>query len=203
MVGRKKNKMKMKFSKEEVTDLIKSWIAISIAFAVVLGGRDFTSSGFILNFILAAITVGVGFLLHELAHKIVAQRYGCWAEFRAWNPMLILMLALSFIFGFVFAAPGAVFIMGQIGVVRNGRISVAGPITNLVLALLFFLLTIFSTGFVQLIGSYGFSINTWLALFNMIPVWNLDGKKVLKWNPLVFGIVVLIALFFMFGRGLF
>ena len=194
--------MKLKFSKEEIKDLVKSWIAISIAFSVVLGGRDIFSSGFIFNLLLAALTVGIGFLLHELAHKLVAQKYGLWAEFRAWNPMLILMLALAFIFGFVFAAPGAVFIMGQVGVVRNGRISVAGPITNLVLAVLFLPLIYFGGDFVQILGLYGFSINTWLALFNMIPVWNLDGKKVFVWNKTVYFIVVAVALFFMFWRGL-
>ena len=112
------------------------------------------------------------------------------------------MLALAFIFGFVFAAPGAVFIMGQVGVVRNGRISVAGPITNLVLAVLFLPLIYFGGDFVQILGLYGFSINTWLALFNMIPVWNLDGKKVFVWNKTVYFIVVAVALFFMFWRGL-
>ena len=195
--------MKLKFSKEEVRDLVKAWIAISIAFGVIIGDRNILSLDFLFNFVLAAITVGIGFLLHELAHKIVAQKYGLWAEFRAWNPMLILMLALSFIFGFVFAAPGAVFILGQVGVVRNGKISVAGPITNLILAVLFLPLTFFSNSFLQLIGMYGFQINTWLALFNMIPVWNLDGKKVLKWNAGVYAIVVVIALAFMFGRMFF
>ena len=29
------------------------------------------------------IAVGPAFLLHEIGHKIVAKRHGCWAEFRA------------------------------------------------------------------------------------------------------------------------
>ena len=111
--------------------------------------------------------------------------------------MLVLMLVLAFFAGWVFAAPGAVFILGQVGIVRNGRISVAGPITNLILAVLFLPLLLWSTGWLQLIGQYGFSVNTWLALFNMIPVWNLDGKKVLTWNAGVYAAVVAVALGFM------
>lgn len=188
---------KIKFSKEEIKDLLKAWIAISIAFGIVLGTRNVLSLEFIPSFILAAITVGIGFLLHELAHKIVAIRYGCWAEFRSWNIMLVLMLVLAYFTGWVFAAPGAVFILGQVGIVRNGRISVAGPITNLILAVLFLPLLIFGSGLLQMIGQYGFAINSWLALFNMIPVWNLDGKKVLTWNAGVYAVVVAIAIGFM------
>src|SRR3989344_1536941 len=118
----------MKFSNLEKKELIKAWLAISIAFGIVLKG---TNLGFIQNFILAALTVGVGFLLHELAHKVVAQRYRCWAEFRAFDQMLILAVLMSF-FGFVFAAPGAVFIKGFVTKEKNGKISVAGPITNII-----------------------------------------------------------------------
>ncbi|HLC63253.1 MAG TPA: hypothetical protein VJJ21_02945 [Candidatus Nanoarchaeia archaeon] len=188
---------KIKFSREEIRDLIKAWLAISIAFGIVLGTAKIWSVDFIYSFILAALTVGVGFLLHELAHKIVAIRYGLWAEFRAWNIMLVFMIVLALLTGWVVAAPGAVFILGQVGIVRNGRISVAGPIVNLILAALFLPLLIFSTGLLQTIGQYGFAINTWLALFNMIPVWNLDGKKIFIWNKAAYFTVVGIGIGFM------
>jgi len=188
---------KIKFSREEIRDLIKAWLAISIAFGIVLGTAKIWSVDFIYSFILAALTVGVGFLLHELAHKIVAIKYGLWAEFRAWNIMLVFMIVLALLTGWVVAAPGAVFILGQVGIVRNGRISVAGPIVNLILAALFLPLLIFSTGLLQTIGQYGFAINTWLALFNMIPVWNLDGKKIFIWNKAAYFTVVGIGIGFM------
>ncbi|MDP6642163.1 MAG: site-2 protease family protein [Candidatus Nanoarchaeia archaeon] len=182
----------MKFSQLEIKELIKAWLAISIAFGIVLKGNF----GFIQSFILAALTVGVGFLLHELAHKVVAQRYRCWAEFRAFDQMLILAILMSF-FGFVLAAPGAVFIRGNINNEKNGKISVAGPITNIVLAILFYGLLQITTGSLGLIASYGLRINSWLALFNMIPVWNFDGSKIIRWNKIVYAIVVIIALILM------
>ncbi len=187
---------KINTSEREIRDLIKAWIAISIAFAMVM--RGFANLGFFQAFIVAAVAVGAGFLLHELGHKLVAQRYGCFAEFRSFDQMLILAILMSF-FGFVFAAPGAVMISGPVGKRRNGIISAAGPIVNIILAFSFLLLFYMSLGgFLSIITFYGFFINSWLALFNMLPFWNFDGKKVLSWNKKVYGIIVAMALGLMF-----
>ena len=90
-------------SETELKDIIKAWIAISIAFAVVLSDSIF-SSDFYTKFIVASLTVGIGFLFHELGHKIVAQKYGCFAEFRSFYNMLLLAIAMSFVC-FIFSAP--------------------------------------------------------------------------------------------------
>ena len=74
---------KINTSEREIRDLIKAWVAISIAFAMVMKG--FANLSFYQAFIVAAITVGTGFLLHEMGHKLVAQRYGCFAEFRSFD----------------------------------------------------------------------------------------------------------------------
>jgi Zn-dependent protease len=188
--------IKIKFSKIELRDLAKAWLIISIAFAIVLSREARYDFILILkNFILSAVTVGVGFLLHEMGHKIVAQRYGCFAEFRADNFMLLVAVLTSFL-GVVFAAPGAVMIAGHVGKERNGKISLAGPATNLVLAILFIgLAFIFTEGFMARIISFGVLVNVWLGLFNLIPVWLLDGKKILKWNKLVYFITLGIGIF--------
>ena len=186
---------KINTSETEIKDLIKAWAAISIAFAIIM--RGLAGLDLYQVFIVATVTVGTGFLLHELGHKLVAQKYGCFAEFRSFDQMLLLAVLMSF-FGFVFAAPGAVMIRGPVGKRRNGIISAAGPIVNIVLALLFLLLLFVSYGFISIIAFYGFYINSWLALFNMIPIWNLDGAKVLKWDKKAYGIIVAIALLLMF-----
>ncbi|MBI4153024.1 metalloprotease, partial [Candidatus Woesearchaeota archaeon] len=178
-------------SKAELVDLLKAWVAISTAFAIVLTGLRL-SAEFFIGIAVAAITVGIGFLLHELAHKVIAQHYGCFAEFRSFDTMLLLAVVLSF-FGFIFAAPGAVMISGQVTRRENGLISVVGPWTNLVLALAFLGLNI-SVPALSLVWAYGFQINTWLALFNMIPFWLLDGRKVWMWNKAVWGATVAAAL---------
>lgn len=188
--------IKLRLNEGEGLELLKAWVAISLAFAIVLNENIFSSS-FILTLLLAGLTVGIGFLAHELAHKVVAQKYGCYAGFKSFNGMLVLAVVMSF-FGFVFAAPGAVFINGYVNIEKNGKISLSGPLTNLILAALFFILGIMiSTGFWSQVFGYGFMINSWLALFNMIPVWNLDGTKILIWNKTIYFSMIIICLVFL------
>ena len=188
-------------SRTELVDLIKAWLAISIAFAILLGGSIF-SFGFINVFMISSLSVGLGFIAHEMAHKVVAQHYGCFAEFRAWDKMLILAVIMAF-FGFIIAAPGAVMISGPVGTRRNGKISAAGAIANLFIAALFLAIALTGvTGTLYLTAKYGFMINTWLALFNMIPVWMFDGKKVLRWNKAVYFTMLAVGISFMILQGI-
>jgi Zn-dependent protease len=191
--------MRITYSEEELIHLLHAWAAISFAFAVVLsGGLRGLGPQFVLNLIVAGITVGTAFLLHELAHKVLAQKYSLWAEFRKFNLGLVLAVAMSF-FGFIIAAPGAVMISGQVTREQNGKISAAGPLTNIALAILFFIAGVFLP---QAFGAlpalfnkiifFGFVINSWLALFNMIPFPPLDGSKVMAWSlPVWLGITAI------------
>lgn len=183
-------------SEIEIRDLIKAWIAISIAFTIMFSSSAFARS-FYVKFVMASLTVGTGFLLHELGHKIIAQRYGCFAEFRSFDLMLLFSIIMSF-FGFVVAAPGAVMISGRVSNARNGKISAAGPIVNLVLASVF-LAIIFSPvpSYFKFLSYYGLMINSWLALFNMIPFWLFDGYKIFKWSKKVYFAIVVAAFSFM------
>ncbi|MBI2672767.1 site-2 protease family protein [Candidatus Woesearchaeota archaeon] len=197
-------------SNKEIKDILKAWIVVAIAFTIVrtssifdiinklLNIADLSLNGIILEFAITSITVGLGFLLHELAHKVVAQKYGCFAEFRSFDNMLILALIMSF-FGFVFAAPGAVMISGYVNRERNGKISAAGPLTNLFLAILFLIIIFLAGGFLKELAAMGLFINSWLAFFNMIPVWELDGAKILRWNKVAyFGILSTAILLMLF-----
>jgi len=189
----------MKFSKREIKDLLIAGLVISLAFAILLSGGYMAIISFnsiiLIAFLIAFFTAGIGFLLHELMHKYIAQNYGFRAEFKAYYPGLWIALLFS-LFGFILAAPGAVFIQGLITKERNGKISLAGPATNIVLALIFLILLIFITenSLLKAFFSYGLSINSILALFNMLPIMPFDGAKIIAWNKKIYAITIVSAL---------
>ena len=200
--------------KSELNDILVSVLAISLAFTIagiggifgLLGGARPDILSFALLFAVSMFTVGIGFVLHEMAHKYLAIRFGCWAAYRAW-PMGLLFALVSSLFGFIFAAPGATYIdptyARRFTHRENGLISLIGPLTNIALALLFaFASPLFFALLPQEIAALvliqGVGINLWLALFNMLPMGPLDGTKVMRWNPLIWGVTIVftaIALF--------
>jgi len=196
----------------EQRDLLFAWLAISLAFMLIfIRGNQLRPEIIIFYFILALLTVGVGFLVHEMAHKYMAIHYGYWAEFVKDSTMLTVAIAIAALTGFVFAAPGATMIYGQsLSTRENGIISVVGPVSNLILFALFALLAFvalrFGNWILLTIATVGMQVNGMLAAFNMLPIGNLDGKKVLSWNPVVFGVVIILsfaAVYVAVGRLLF
>ena len=183
--------------KREKRDLAISWLTLSAAFALVLGGF-FNLFSFAQGFIISAVGVGTAFIFHELAHRQVAIKFGAQAEYRAWKTGLILTILLPLLTmgKFLFAAPGAVYIYGpNITRKENGIISAAGPVTNLVLGIIFFILTLLfpitSTGFsIGLVFLYGQIINFWLGLFNMLPIPPLDGSKIIRWDVRIWAVLL-------------
>ena len=178
------------FSERELIDLAVAWLALSVAFSLLFAPVHTGETGigyFVRMVALSLVTVGVAFLLHELAHKVVAIEHGQIAEFRADYQMLVLAI-LGALIGFLFAAPGAVYHRGRISKRENAMVALAGPITNHLLAIMFLPLMIFP-GVIGVVGQMGVWINLFLAAFNMIPFGPLDGKSVYDWHKGVFAVV--------------
>lgn len=197
-------------TKIERRELIIAWLAIALAFTFIFIRSGVTPETFVLFFVISLFTVGVGFLLHELAHKFMAIKYGYWAEFRKDTQMLLVAIALAALVGVVFAAPGATMIYSRDGRMmtreESGMISIAGPAVNLLLCIPFFLMLVagaamgypYTGGALSLIlfltGMVGLSVNSMIAFFNLLPISILDGKKVLSWNPAVFAVAIVASL---------
>lgn len=198
----------VRFTLREVRDLIISLVIITLIFAYSFSGRNINSPIFLYLIPITLITVVSGFLLHELAHKFVAIHYGFWAEYRLWMQGLIFAVITAYI-GVPLIAPGAVYIHGEyISPEQNGKISVAGPATNLILAAVFFLLLYYfpTNELIAVIGGLGFYVNSFLAMINLIPLSILDGAKIFRWNPfiwIVMAVITGIMVFYAFTGMLF
>ncbi|NMB78689.1 MAG: peptidase M50 [Methanomicrobiales archaeon] len=206
-------------TRQEQADLFIAWMAISISFAII----NIAPYGFLYNsapvvplqaaifFGIALVTVGIGFILHEMAHKFAAIHFGYWAEFRKDDFMLTAAVLMAILVGFVFAAPGATLIYSRdgAGVTRkeNGIISAAGPFINLILCIPFAALFVLVGGITALktgsilaaVGLAGIQINAMIATFNMLPISILDGRKVFAWSIPAFILLIGSSVAILFG----
>ncbi len=185
---------------KEFRDIVISALVLALAFGIALSGgfRAFQQPGILILVIgMSLVAVSLGFILHELGHRLVARRFGYFAEYSMSPKGLMVALGFS-LFGFIFAAPGAVMIYpkaatwgtGSLDRQKVGLISVAGPTTNIGLAVLFLVLDIIQP---TLLFTLGAQINIWLALFNLIPFGPLDGAKILKWSKGIWLITIAVA----------
>lgn len=130
--------------------------------------------------------------------------------------VLTLLTAVVSRGGFLFGAPGAVYIVpatayygyGYYSTNRrtisadkaNMIISAAGPVLNLIFAVFFFGLFYLSqpNSFIETISAFGFGLNVGLGSFNMIPFPPLDGHKIFK-NNIILGMAIALPLWAMFA----
>lgn len=133
----------------------------------------------------ALLVYSLAFILHELAHKFTAQRFGYWAEFKI-NRQGLMLTLFSLFSPFKIIAPGAVMIGNITNWDHYGKVAAAGPATNIGLGLLFFAASILTGNqFVYTLAFLGMRINASLALFNLIPFGVFDGAKIIRWNRAV------------------
>lgn len=177
-----RNLFNLKTSKTEILHLSLATLLVTFVGLSLNNYRTF-SWQFLVIFISA-------FIVHELAHKFLAQYYGSWAEFRAeLYGLIITAISALPIMPFKFIAPGAVMVHLS-DRQKFGRVALIGPVTNLVMGFGFLFL---SYVYHHSYGPYfdiGASFNGWIAMFNLIPMGVLDGQKIFDWNKLVWGIAM-------------
>ena len=136
----------------------------------------------------SAAILTTSFFVHEIAHKVTAQRRGLWAEFRLtlWGSLLTAVFMVLPV-AFKIISPGAVMIAGPANMDEIGKISIAGPITNIVLSSVL-LAAAFIPNPISWVFVVGALINGYIAVFNLIPIGILDGFKIFQWNKPVWAL---------------
>ena len=189
--------------------MIIAMLAIVVAFSIATGGGlgVFFQPNFFIMGIVFLFTIGISFIAHEMGHKYAAERFGSPSRFIMWPQGILFMLLLAPL-GFIFAAPGAVYIFKRMNTRENGIVSLAGPMVNMILYLMFALILIASSVFgfglssvVSAICVIGMQINALLATFNLLPIFILDGAKVIKWDFKVWLGAFVISLLMLFTYG--
>ncbi len=149
-------------------------------------GNSLTSMVATLLAVLMAIT------FHETAHGYIAYRLGDPTAKNqgrlTLNPIAHLdpIGALMFVFGFGWAKPVPVNPFYFEGDRTKGMmlVSVAGPLTNLIISFAAYFIYVAGSGFaaipfLSIFLSTTVTLNIYLAVFNLIPIPPLDGSKIL------------------------
>lgn len=197
----------IRFSQKEIIHLFISvvvmafLVGINLAFTPGSKGVELLIAS-VFAFPIAFLIIVPAFVLHELGHKVVAQRFGFWAEYRMWTQGLllaILIMVVSLTFGnpFLFVAPGAVYFAAnyRANSEKVGKIGLVGPVINLLLGVAFGMAAIFvGVESISAILAMGAKVNAFLAIFNLIPFPPFDGEKVFVWDKKLWGMAIAMAI---------
>ena len=178
--------VKRLFYPGEVKELLIAFLAVFLVFAypwaLTLRGA--------LTVFLATLTA---FLFHELSHKFTAQNLGYSARFTI-SPIGLLLTFISSLMPIKIVMPGYVAIYAPYYSKRdNGIIAAAGPFSNILVCVV----TLFLSS--SPLSKIVLHLNALVAFFNLIPLGELDGRKILAWNPALWAVMmgVSIALYFL------
>jgi Zn-dependent protease len=160
-------------------------LIIAIGFSIGLYGKYFGGFSFTWTWGLMAafaVIMTASVLTHEMAHKILAQQRGLWAEFRlvTWG---VVLTFISIFLPFRMIAPGAMMISGSASSDDIVKISVAGPVTNIILSagILGVAFALLPSTFALMLFFVAY-INAFLSVFNLLPFGILDGFKVFSFS---------------------
>lgn len=195
------------FSLLEISHILFSILVLTISFTFALSMNSiivlllkfntFSIERLSVGFILSLVAMISAFFFHELSHKLMAQHFHLWSEFRMYPKGLIASLLLSIGTGFTCAAPGAVMFRGEPRTFEEGKIAMSGPLANIIIAGIFlplFLLIFYRTqGIVMNIIGFICLVNSVFAIFNLLPFGPLDGVKIFEWSPAIWSTMFIIS----------
>ncbi|MGQ9781641.1 MAG: AN1-type zinc finger domain-containing protein [Nitrososphaeria archaeon] len=178
---------KLTFSRRE-----KIEIAFATAIVCLVGLSFLRLYDDIIELTVVLLAFSLSFLAHEIAHKIVALREGLIAFFKL-DIIGTILTIVSIFSPLKIVAPGAVIISGYGSTRTIGKISLSGPLTNILIGS-----TSYLAGFAFTSFSYALNaiclLNFWIAIFNLIPFSVLDGRRIYEWNRKIWAAAFIISL---------
>nr|WP_231112433.1 peptidase M50 [Stygiolobus azoricus] len=188
------NELEMKFRElNEALSFVLAILSLAVAFI--------SFNPLYLGITVLAATTAV--VPHELAHRQTARNYGCNSRFVLSFKGFLVTFLINFLSGyfklgiliFVSGYTAILCRFGLMGEELTGKTAFAGPVTNIIIAIisLFTRAFLFGNPLVNTILLEIFAFNSYVAFFNLIPIPPLDGIKVLRWNKLAWGVAILIS----------
>ncbi len=194
-------------SREELIKLTL-YLSIMCFLVLILGGNRPHQVAFT-KFIAEMMVVAVSIIIHELSHLSAANYFGTSGKFNL-SMIGFIFVFIAFIFGLPLFTMGIITRIGknasssentEILRSKKGYISTIGPISNLILVGIFYI--ILAIGFslpgqalsnlLIYLGYVGVSYNVFIGLSQLIPIGELDGTRILSWEA-----VIWVALFVVF-----
>ncbi|MEZ0248675.1 MAG: peptidase M50 [Thermoproteus sp.] len=158
----------------------------------------------IYGILLPTLAIAIAIVPHELAHRQTARSRGCWSRFVLYPPGFLVTLFVNAVVGALARSP-VLFISGYTliscyghDVGDDGIISLAGPLTNIAIALASYAVLLspiyigpVAAGFLE----YLMRLNAFVAFFNLLPLGPLDGAKIFRWNIAVWAVALVASIF--------
>lgn len=197
----------MIFSDKELERIILSILILSFAFMF-----SFFHKAGVIIFLISFIITTISYIIREYAHYSSAKKFGFKSEYKLWAPGAVIA-AISSLFPFTFAVLGYVKLeskyhdhvdvnLNDIGPfkweiplgIRKALISYMGILSNLGIGMFFLAFPLFDILTLPFnFFKFGAFINLSLALFNLLPVPDLDGIRVMVWRASVWVSTTLIT----------
>ena len=158
----------------------------------------------------ALVAVAIAMVVHEAFQRWVASRLGCSAAYEMWLPGAVFSLSMMMIGIKLIVVGGAAVLAHKFSrfgmrerhasIEEVGIVSMAGPAANLLLATV---LQPFAgpAGLAAAIG-YLANINAMFALYNLIPLKQVDGGGFMMWSVVFWLLAVMWALLLLTPYGL-
>lgn len=193
------------FGRGEIKHAVLAGFALTMIFAAAfargVSGAWLSSfpAAFLFYLPFALVAGFPSFLLSLILQKRIAKRQGCTTEFRILPQWLAISILFAFLFGFIFAAPGAVSRFGNLTRAGAGKMGAAVPLAFLAVggaALLLYLAGVASLGgasfgaLALLALGVAAQVNSIMAAFSMIPIPGFAGADVWRWSKALFTLLL-------------